>query len=106
MKRIALTEGNGKWFDADKAELFKEEVYFDGSNYISKATGNQWHHEAIFKTRSGAYILNCYSNFQGSVDTYEEICKLQASRWFAKQAFDEDEIPEDLQEMVESFEMK
>jgi hypothetical protein len=28
MKRIALTDGSGKWFDAEKAELFKEETYW------------------------------------------------------------------------------
>lgn len=93
MKRIALTDGSGKWFDAEKAELFKEETYWNGNNHISKATGSQWNHEYMYITKSGVFVLNCWSNYQGSVETYEEVSKNYAAEWFAKQGFADEDIP-------------
>lgn len=94
MKRVSLTNGNGQWFDSEKAEIYKENSYHDGRNFISKATGSQWEHEAIFVTKGGKFILNHWSNWQGSVETYEEINKTEAAEWFAKQDFQDDEIPD------------
>lgn len=106
MKRIALTNENGAWFDADKAELYKEATYHDGRNFISKATGSQWHHEAVYVTASGKFILNCWSNYQGSQETYELVSKEHAARWFAKQSFADEDIPELFREEVRSFEVE
>lgn len=106
MKRIALTNNIGQWFDADKAECFKEQTYWNGSNHISKATNDQWHHEAIFKTKSGVFVFNSYSNIQGSMDTYEEITKKEAAQWFAKQGFLDEDIPEELLSFIHEFEVK
>lgn len=86
MKRVALSDGNGLWFDADKAEFFKEETYFNGSNHISKATGDQFEHEAIYITKSGKFILNHWSNWQGKGESYTEISKEEAARLFARQS--------------------
>jgi len=94
MKRIALTNENGSWFDADKAELYKEDSNHDGKNWISAATGSQWSHEAIYVTKSGKFILNCYSDYQGSSESYEVISKEKAARWFAKQSFSDESIPD------------
>ena len=94
MNRIAITEGNGSWFDSEKAECFKEHSDHDGRNYISKATGSQWYHEAIYLTKGGKFVLNYWSDFQGSRETYEEIPKEAAAAWFAKQGFSDNEIPE------------
>jgi hypothetical protein len=105
MNRIALTDGTGQWFDADKAELYKENTFHDGRNWISKATGSQWEHEAIYVTKSGKFILNHYSNFQGSRETYELISKEDAAAWFAKQSFSDDEIPEVFRKEVAELEI-
>lgn len=105
MKRIALTDGSGRWFDAEKAEFFKEYSYHDGRNWISSATGSQWIHEAIYVTKGGLFILNRWTNYQGSRETYEEITKAQAADWFAKQEFCDDCMPEELLEDVENLEM-
>lgn len=105
MKRVSLTDGSGRWFDLDKAEEYKENSFHDGRNFISKATGSQWEHEAIYITAGGKFILNHWSNWQGSVETYEEISADEAARWFAKQGFDDDDIPEVFREGVYSFEI-
>jgi hypothetical protein len=70
MKKIALVENGektGKFFDMDKATKYEEDTYWNGNNHISKATGSQWSHEILFKTASGKWVLNCYSQYQGSV---------------------------------------
>ena len=105
MKRIALTDGSGKLFDSEKAECFKEEAYHDGKNWISKATGSQWDHEAIFITKGGIFILNHWSQYQGSKETYEAISKEQAAAWFAKQEFSDEDIPAVFLNEVYGFEI-
>ena len=105
MKRIALTDGTGQWFDADKASLYEEDTFHDGRNFISKATGSQWEHEFIYVTKSGKFILNHYSNFQGSRETYELISKEAAAAWFTKQGFSDDDIPEVFRKEVAELEI-
>lgn len=108
MKRIALSEnGNktGQYFDADKAECFKEETFWDGSNHISKATGSQWNHEALYRTASGKWVKNSYSQFQGTTETYEIISPAEAGEWFVKNEYGDEEIPECLHENISSLEI-
>lgn len=105
MKRIALTDGTGQWFDADKAEMYEEDTFHDGRNWISKATGSQWEHEAIYVTKSGKFILNHYSDYQGSHESYELISKEDAAAWFAKQSFSDDVIPEVFRKEVAELEI-
>lgn len=105
MKRIALTDGSGAWFDAEKATKFEEESWHNGSNWISKATGSQWHHENIFLTASGRYILHTWSNYQGTPETVTEITQDDAAQWFSKQGFKDEDIPEQLKSMVSEFEI-
>lgn len=85
MKRIALTDRSGRWFDSEKAELIKEELFWDGNNWISRATGSQWEHEWLYRTRGGKWILNHWSNFQGVTETYIEINNKTAAAWLASQ---------------------
>lgn len=83
MKRQPLTDGSGRWFDKDNAEKHEEDTRWDGSNHISVATGSQWCHETVWKTASGKYIMHQWSNYQGSMDTWEEISDDEAHRWLA-----------------------
>lgn len=106
MKRVSLTNGNGQWFDSEKAECYKESSYHDGRNFISKATGSQWEHEAIFVTKGGKFILNHWSNWQGSVETYKEISKKEAAEWFGKQDFQDEDIPDVFLEDVMKLEVE
>ncbi len=106
MKRIALSNATGLWFDAEKAELYKEETDWNGSNWISRATGSQWSHEAVYVTKSGKFILNSWSDYQGSKETYELIGKEDAAVWFAKQSFEDDRIPEVFRAEVAGLEIQ
>jgi hypothetical protein len=88
MQRQAITNGNGMWFDVSKATCFKEEKQWNGQNYISKATGSQWYHEAIYYTKSGKWVLNKWSDYQGSIETYEVVEEHEVVEWFLKQSMD------------------
>lgn len=104
MKRVALTEieEKGYWFDAEKAEAFDEETYHDGHNWISKATGSQWHHEKLFLTASGKWIKSIWSNMQGSTDRVETITAEEAAVWFLSQ---EKELPKSLENFASKYEI-
>jgi hypothetical protein len=93
-KRIALTDGSGRWFSKDSAEYWKEDTIHDGRNWISKATGSQWEHEGLYRTKGGRFILNHWSNWQGSSETYEEISNEDAAIWFSKNDLDPHEACE------------
>lgn len=107
-KRIAITENGqktGKWFDVSKAEKFNEETYWNGNNHISKVTGSQWYHEVIYQTSGGVFIKNCWSNYQGSVETYEIISKEEAAEWFVINEYDDDMIPDIFSEKIKALEV-
>jgi hypothetical protein len=79
MKRQALD--NGTWFDLDKAESFSEETYWNGNNHISIATGSQWEHQELYRTANGRWVLNAWSQWQGSRESWTEIDNEAAARW-------------------------
>ena len=94
MKRIALEDGG--WFNEESAVKFSEDTYWNGNNYISVATGSQWDHEALYYTKSGNWVLNSWSQYQGSRETYEKISESAAIDWLVKndRADDIDDLPE------------
>ena len=79
MNRIALNDG--RWFDEEKAEAFSEDTRWDGRNHISKNTGSQWDHERLYRTKGGRWVLNSWSDWQGSGESYNEISDEAAARW-------------------------
>lgn len=84
MHRIALTDGSGAWFDSEAAEQFKETTHWNGNNHISNATGSQWEHECLYRTAGGRWVLNHWSQYQGSAETYEEITNADAASWLSR----------------------
>jgi len=81
MARVALTDGSGAWFNTDSAVLFKEDTRWNGNNHISVPTGSQWDHEYLYYTKSGKWVKHGYSQWQGSLDTYEQIDEQDAIEW-------------------------
>lgn len=94
MNRISLTDGSNTWFDADRATKFTEDTNWDGSNHISVNTGSQWHHEVLFCTASGKFILHTWSNYQGTEDTYESISEAKAYDWLIRNG-EADAVPKE-----------
>jgi hypothetical protein len=88
MKRIVLTDGSGRWFDAERAEVFEEDTWWDGRNHRSRATGSQWEHEKLYRTASGRGVLHHWSQYQGVPDRWEEIDAEEAARWLSINGYD------------------
>lgn len=83
MNRIALTDGTGRWFDAEKAQKWDEETRWNGNNHISKATASQFEHETLYRTAGGIYVLQHWSQWQGSGESYDEISPKEAACWLS-----------------------
>ena len=94
MARFKLEDG--AIVDTDRAaQSWDEATYFDGRNYISKATGDQWLHETLYKSSKGRYYIVHSSQWQGSRDHAEEIPPRDAAVWLLQ---NEHDLPEDLAE--------
>jgi hypothetical protein len=92
MRRQALTDGTGRWFDLDTAERFDEATIWDGRNRISVATGSQWDHECLYRTKSGRWVKHWWSQWQGSRERFEEITAEEAAGWLIRNGYDPDEL--------------
>ena len=83
MAKISL-EGGSRWFDDEKATQHKEHKDSDGNNMISRVTGSQWEHEALYRTASGTWVLHHWSGIQGVQATYEIVADATAHAWLVK----------------------
>jgi hypothetical protein len=84
MVRTPVTDESGEqisWFDPEAAVKVSETTFWNGNNHISRATRSQWNHEALYITRKGRMVLNHWSQWQGSVESYIEISVDQAAQW-------------------------
>lgn len=95
--RTLLTDGSGRWFDEANATSFEEDTNFDGNNHISVNTRSQWVHEQLYVTDSGMWILNRWSQWQGSRETYLGISEDEAMDWLNQNSIDIDDLPESAQ---------
>lgn len=93
MRRQVLTDGSGRWFDLDAATRYDEATIWDGRNRRSLATGSQWDHETLYRTESGRWIKHSWSQWQGTMDTWEEISEQEAVSWLLRNGYD---VPEEL----------
>lgn len=92
MSRYQMDDGTV--VDTDNAkQSWNEATYWDGRNHISRATGSQWNHEALHKSRKGRYYLERYSQVQGTRASAEWISKRAAAAWLIANGH---EVPADL----------
>ena len=77
-------DGPEAFFDEEKATVFAEDTQWNGHNFVSINTGRPHQHQALLRTASGAYILNTWSSWQGSLPTYQVIEKDEAHAWLMK----------------------
>jgi len=75
-----------------------EAVRWDGRNHVSVATGSQWEHETLYRSRKGRYWLEHSSQWEGSVSYAEWLSPQGAARWLLLNLH---ELPDDLQQYAE-----
>ncbi len=88
MRRQPLTDGTARWFDLDRAERFEEGTFWDGRNQVSRATGSQWEHEALYRTAGGRWILHRWSQWEGVRDSWLEVSNQAAAEWLVTNGYE------------------
>jgi hypothetical protein len=86
MKRQSLNDGS--WFDMDSSEKFEEKKQFNGKNYISKATDDQWEHERLYRTKGGNWVLHHWSQWEGGEEWWEKVETASAAKWLIKNEYE------------------
>jgi hypothetical protein len=96
---------DGTIVDTDRAsKSWAEDTRFDGRNHISCATGDQWVHERLYRSRRGRYYIVRTSQWQGSSDSAEWVSLEEAARWLLAAAHLEPtdpDFPADLRPLVD-----
>lgn len=91
----------GTIVDTSKADAkWNEETDWNGNNHISRATGSQWEHETLYRSRKGRYYIEHESQWQGSMPSARWVSREEAAHWLMLM---EHEIPEDLQEYADAI---
>jgi hypothetical protein len=100
--RIVDEDGQGAVLVNTKnaIESWNEDTEFDGRNQISKATGSQWEHETLYKSRKGNYYIVHESNWQGTTPEAEMLTRQEAARWLILNNHD---LPDDLEDLAEDI---
>lgn len=73
-----------------------EDTRWDGNNHISLATGSQWNHETLYRSRKGRYYLVLNSQWQGSTRSADFLSREDAATWILAMGH---ELPDDLAEL-------
>ena len=94
-----ISLSDGRWFDESKAEKFEEASDWDGSNSISIATGSQWEHERLWRTEKGTWVLNCWSQRQGTIESYIVYDDDHAAWWLSVNNHTHPDLSEELAEL-------
>lgn len=81
MARINLTDGSGRWFSSDSAIHFTEGTRWNGRNHIGLTTKDQFHHQELYYTKSGNWVLHEWSDWQGSLPSYTMMELDEAAIW-------------------------
>jgi hypothetical protein len=80
MSRYRMSDGSV--VDPTNASASWEEgTRWDGNNHISLATGSQWNHETLYRSRKGRYYVVSTSQWQGSTPSAEWFSNEEATRW-------------------------
>lgn len=80
---------------------WEEDTRWDGRNRISVATGSQWIHQTLYRSRKGRYYLETVSQWQGSTPRAEWVSNHEAARWLLANG---EELPDDLAPMAAEIE--
>jgi len=88
---------DGSIIDTERASgNWCEDSFWNGSNHISRATGGQWDHQRLYRSRKGRYYIEHTNNWEGSRNHVEWASREEAARWLLSQSHD---LPEDLAEL-------
>lgn len=93
MAQVILKDG--RFFDTqgEGVKRYEESADWDGSNFVSRATACAHNHQYLYRTKTGVWVLNCWSNYANVREVYEEIPEKEAHEWLLKHGH-HDAVPE------------
>lgn len=92
---------NGTVLDTENAtKSWEEDTRWNGNNHISVATGSQWEHETLYRSRRGRYYIECTSQWQGSTPRAEWASPERAAAWLVANGR---QVPTDLMAAADSI---
>lgn len=80
------------WFNPDSAISYAEDTRWDGHNHVSVNPVGRYGHQALYRTKGGRWVLNTWSQWEGSEDRYEFVDDATAKDWLLRN--DEDDAVE------------
>lgn len=95
---------DGTVVDTENASAsWDEGTRWDGRNHISLATGTQWDHQRLYRSRRGRYWIESTSQWQGRTPSAEWVSNEEATRWLLTNNHnpDEDDWPDELTALVD-----
>lgn len=104
MSKYSILQDNGSLiiFNTEKAcAEYEEAKDWDGRNNISRATGSQWEHEAMYKSSKGRWYIENWSDWQGSLPSARHVSEAEACAWLLK---NDHKLPKDLLALQEEVE--
>jgi len=90
---------DGTVLDTERStQSWDEESDWNGSNWVSRATGSQWNHETLYRSRRGRYYIEHISQMQGVRARAAWIEKRDAAAWLLLMGH---KIPDELAEVAD-----
>jgi len=84
---------------ATTSQSWQEGTRWDGRNHVSLATGSQWDHQTLYRSRRGRYYVVHTSQWQGSRAYGEFVSSHQAAVWLLA---NEHQLPAELMQEGEA----
>ena len=88
------------------AMVYEEGTTWDGNNHISTATGSQWEHEEVVRTKRGRYYVVSSSQRQGSQSKAKALDIGGVAKWLVRAGYvasqvSNDELAEKIREELD-----
>ena len=83
---------------ANASQHWDENTRWNGNNHISVATGSQWEHQMLYRSRRGRYYIEHTSQWQGSTPSAEWVSNEEDARWLLAS---ENDVPAELDTVAE-----
>jgi hypothetical protein len=77
------------WFNPGSSTKYDEATRWDGNNNVSVNPVGKYGHQALYRTKGGKWVLNNWSQWQGSEDRYEFIGGDAAKDWLLRNEEDD-----------------
>ena len=63
------------------ARQWAERTDWNGRNHISRASGTEWDHQTLYRSRKGRYYIEHTSQWEGKLPRAEWVSDHEAARW-------------------------